>query len=113
MFLLLQAMRKEYAQARCLSIAQAQILRAHDEIKMATSRLRLRETESDASTVDALCSEELIVASVEFSNEKFLSLSSLSRIKGQLRYLKVQQNSRELLIQDSILFACWICYMQV
>lgn len=102
MFLLLKAMRKEYAQARNLSIAQAQILRAHDEIKMSTSRLRLRETANDASAIDALCSEELIVASVEFSNEKFLSLSLLSRIKGQLRYLKVHQNSCELLIKDVI-----------
>lgn len=86
--LLFEAMRKEYAQARSLSIAQAQILRAHDEIKMATSRLRLRESENDASAIDALCSEELILASVDFTNEKFLALSSFSRIKGQLRYLK-------------------------
>ncbi|KAL2227323.1 UNVERIFIED_CONTAM: E3 ubiquitin-protein ligase SHPRH [Sesamum indicum] len=90
---LLEAMRKEYAQARSLAIAQAHVLRAHDEIKMATSRLRLRENEDDKS-IDALSPEELDIASVENSSEKFLALDSLSRIKGQLRYLKglVQSN---------------------
>lgn len=81
-------MRKEYAQARSLAIAQSQVLNAHDELNMATSRLRLRENEDDNS-IDALSLEELDTASVENSSEKFVALSSLSRIKGQLRYLKV------------------------
>nr|XP_043631781.1 E3 ubiquitin-protein ligase SHPRH [Erigeron canadensis] len=84
---LLEGMRKEYAQARSLAIAQAQVLNAHDELNMATSRLRLREIEDDTS-IDALSLEELETASVENSGEKFFALSSLSRIKGQLRYLK-------------------------
>lgn len=83
-----QLLRKEYALARSLAISQAHVLRAHDEIKMATSRLRLRENEDDKS-IDALCPEELDTASVENSGEKFLAMDSLSRIKGQLRYLKV------------------------
>ncbi|GER46593.1 SNF2 domain-containing protein [Striga asiatica] len=84
---LLEALRKEYALARSLAIAQAQVFRAHDELMMATSRLRLRENEDDKS-IDALSSEELDIASVENSSEKFIALGSLSRIKGQLRYLK-------------------------
>ncbi|XP_026388746.1 E3 ubiquitin-protein ligase SHPRH-like [Papaver somniferum] len=84
---LLEGMRKEFTQARFLATAQSQVLRAHDEIKMATSRLRLREDENDTS-LDALSSAELVAANVEFSNEKFVSLSLLSTIKGQLRYLK-------------------------
>ncbi|XP_042489288.1 E3 ubiquitin-protein ligase SHPRH isoform X2 [Macadamia integrifolia] len=92
---LVEDMRKEYTQARSLATAQAQVLRAYDEIKMATSRLRLRNIESDTSSIDALCSEELIAASVEFSNEKFIYLSSLSRIKGQLRYLKGLVRSKQ------------------
>ncbi|KAJ4978047.1 hypothetical protein NE237_008827 [Protea cynaroides] len=92
---LIEAMRKEYPLARSLATAQAQVLCAHDEIKMATSRLRLRNTENDTSSIDALCSEELIAASVEFSNEKFMYLSSLSRIKGQLRYLKGLVQSKQ------------------
>ncbi|OVA17306.1 SNF2-related [Macleaya cordata] len=91
---LFEAMRKEYAQARYLATAQAQILRAHDEIKMATSRLRLSESKNDTS-LDALSSEELVTASVQFSNEKFMSLSSLLRIRGQLRYLKGLVLSRQ------------------
>lgn len=83
-------MRKEYAQARSLATAQAQVLRAHDEIKMATSRLRLRENENDKS-IDALAPGELDAASVEYSGEKLIALSELSRIKGQLRYLKVKR----------------------
>lgn len=81
-------MRKEYAHARSLAIAQAQVLRAHDEIKMATSRLRLREDENDKS-IDALSLNELDAAIVENSSERLMSLTLLSRIKGQLRYLKV------------------------
>lgn len=81
-------MRKEYAHARYLAIAQAQVLRAHDEIKMATSRLRLREDENDKS-IDALSLNELDAAIVENSSERLMSLTLLSRIKGQLRYLKV------------------------
>nr|CAD1837214.1 unnamed protein product [Ananas comosus var. bracteatus] len=46
-----KAMRKEYSQARFLSIAQAQFLRAPDEIKMSTSRLRLKETEDEPSAI--------------------------------------------------------------
>ncbi|ERN04198.1 E3 ubiquitin-protein ligase SHPRH isoform X1 [Amborella trichopoda] len=85
---LFETMRKEFPAARSLSVVQAQYLRAHDEIKMATSRLRLRETNDEHSTIDALSSEELVTASVQFSGEKFLSLATLSRMKGQLRYLK-------------------------
>lgn len=87
-----QLLRKEYALARSLAISQAHVLRAHDEIKMATSRLRLRENEDDTS-IDALSPEELDTASVENSGEKFLAMDLLSHIKGQLRYLKVVMKS--------------------
>lgn len=92
--LLLEGMRKEYAQARSLAIAQAQVLRAHDEIKMATSRLRLRDNEDDQS-IDALSYGELDAASVENSSDKFIALALLSRIKGQLRYLQGLVQSKE------------------
>ncbi|XP_055828610.1 uncharacterized protein LOC129896695 isoform X3 [Solanum dulcamara] len=91
---LLEAMRKEYVQARLLATAQAHVLRAHDEIMMATSRLRLKEDENDKS-IDALDSGELDAASAEWSSEKFFFLSSLSRIKGQLRYLKGLVQSKQ------------------
>ncbi|OWM87325.1 hypothetical protein CDL15_Pgr022436 [Punica granatum] len=94
---LLEGMRKEYPAARSLSIAQAQFLRAHDEIRMATSRLRLKVDENDKS-LDALSPGELEQNSVQFSNDKFLSLNELDRVKGKLRYLKglVQVNDRNL-----------------
>ncbi|CAK9136717.1 unnamed protein product [Ilex paraguariensis] len=97
---ILEGMRKEYAQARSLAIAQAQVLRAHDEIKMAASRLRLRENEDDKS-IDALSLGELDVASADNSSDKFLALSSLSRIKGQLRYLKGLVQSKQNLQSGS------------
>lgn len=81
-------MRKEYGHARSLAVAQAQLLRAHDELKMATERLHLRENENDTS-IDALGLQELEPASVLHSNDKFMSLTLLSRIKGKLHYLKV------------------------
>ncbi|CAK7340000.1 unnamed protein product [Dovyalis caffra] len=84
---ILEGMRKEYGHARSLAVAQAQLLRAHDELKMATARLRLRENENDTS-IDAFGPDELESASVLHSNEKFMSLTLLSRIKGKLRYLK-------------------------
>lgn len=82
-------MRKEYSQARFLSIAQAQFLRAHDEIKMSTSRLRLKETEDEPSAINVLTREDLIPTSMQLSSDKFSSSSSMACIKGQLRYLKV------------------------
>ncbi|KAK4351223.1 hypothetical protein RND71_030536 [Anisodus tanguticus] len=91
---LLEGMRKEYAQARLLATAQAHVLRAHDEITMATSRLHLKEDENDKS-IDALDPEELDAASAEWSSEKFFFLSSLSRMKGQLRYLKGLVQSKQ------------------
>lgn len=91
---ILEGMRKEYAQARSLAIAQAQVLRAHDEIKMATSRLRLRDNEDDQS-IDALSYGELDAASAENSSDKFIALASLSRIKGQLRYLQSLVQSKK------------------
>lgn len=81
-------MRKEFSHARTLALAQAQYLRAHDEIKMAVSRLHLRANEDDKS-LDALGEDELSAASTNFSHDKFMSLTMLSQIKGKLRYLKV------------------------
>ncbi|PIN24826.1 DEAD box-containing helicase-like transcription factor/DNA repair protein [Handroanthus impetiginosus] len=98
---LLEALRKEYALARSLAIAQAQVLRAHDEIKMATSRLRLRENDNDKS-IDALSPEELDIASVENSSEKFLALRLLSRVRGQLRYLEGLVQSNQNMKSESV-----------
>lgn len=85
-------MRKEFSQARFLSIAQNQLLRAHDEIKMSISRLQLRERDDEPSAVNIVTREELIPYNVQFTSEKFMSLSSLGRVRGQLRYLKVCNN---------------------
>ncbi|KAJ8771167.1 hypothetical protein K2173_023492 [Erythroxylum novogranatense] len=97
---ILEAMRKEYGHARSLAIAQAQLLFAHDEIRMATSRLHLRESQDDKS-LDALGVDELESASVIHSNEKFMSLALLSRIKGKLRYLKGLVLSKQKLQSES------------
>ncbi|KAJ8426141.1 hypothetical protein Cgig2_032832 [Carnegiea gigantea] len=98
--LLLEGMRKEYAQARSLAVTQAQILRAYDEIKMATSRLRLRENDDD-NAIDAVSLEELDIRSVENSSEKFVSLATLSRIRGKLRYLQGLVLSKQKTETDS------------
>lgn len=91
---ILEGMRKEYGHARSLAVAQAQLLRAHDELKMATARLHLRENENDTS-MDALGEDELESASVLHSNEKFMSLNLLSHTKGKLRYLKGLVQSKQ------------------
>ncbi|KAL6896865.1 hypothetical protein ACP4OV_007437 [Aristida adscensionis] len=82
------AMRKEFSQARFLSVAQTQLLRAHDEIKMSISRLQLKEKDDGPSAVNIVTRGDLISDSVQFTSEKFMSLKSLARIRGQLRYLK-------------------------
>ncbi|KAF2319302.1 hypothetical protein GH714_014503 [Hevea brasiliensis] len=74
---------EEYSHARSLAVSQAQLLRAHDEIRMATSRLHLRENENDDS-IDALGPNELESASVLHSNEKFISLSMLSPTTAEM-----------------------------
>ncbi|KAJ6697013.1 hypothetical protein OIU85_003381 [Salix viminalis] len=84
---ILEGMRKEYGHARSLAVSQAQLLCAHDELMMATSRFHLRENENDTS-MDALGEDELESASVLHSNDKFMSLNLLSHTKGKLRYLK-------------------------
>ncbi|KAJ6952170.1 E3 ubiquitin-protein ligase SHPRH [Populus alba x Populus x berolinensis] len=89
---ILEGMRKEYGHARSLAVAQAQLFRAHDELKMATARLHLRENENDTS-MDAMGEDELESASVLHSNEKFMSLNLLSHTKGKLRYLKVKSSN--------------------
>ncbi|XP_058747815.1 uncharacterized protein LOC131620688 [Vicia villosa] len=95
-----EGMRKEFAYARSLASAQAQYLRAHDEIKMAVSRLHLRANEDDKS-LDALGENELYAASSNFSQEKFMSLALLSQIKGKLRYLKGLVQSKQKLSLES------------
>ncbi|MQM06651.1 hypothetical protein Taro_039476, partial [Colocasia esculenta] len=87
--LIFEARRKEFAYARSLSSAQARMLSAYDEISMAISRLRLRETEDEPTAINVLSADQLIPSNMQFSSDKFLSLSSLARIKGQLRYLKL------------------------
>ncbi|XP_022745300.1 E3 ubiquitin-protein ligase SHPRH isoform X3 [Durio zibethinus] len=84
---ILEGMRKEYRHARLLAIAQAQVLNAHDELKMATTRLHIRESENDKS-IDALSPNELASASVQNTSDKFMSMTLLSSTKGKLRYLK-------------------------
>ncbi|XP_034896737.1 uncharacterized protein [Populus alba] len=91
---ILEGMRKEYGHARSLAVAQAQLFRAHDELKMATARLHLRENENDTS-MDAMGEDELESASVLHSNEKFMSLNLLSHTKGKLRYLKGLVQSKQ------------------
>ncbi|XP_052107843.1 uncharacterized protein LOC107459335 [Arachis duranensis] len=91
-----EGMRKEFGYARSLALAQAQYLRAHDEIKMAVSRLHLRANEDDKS-LDALGEDELFAASSSFSHDKFMSLNMLSQIKGKLRYLKGLVESKQKL----------------
>ena len=90
-------MRKEYAQARCLSVAQSQLLGAYDEIRMSTTRMRLKETEDEPNSATVLSREELISHSLQYSSDKFLSLNKLAGIKGQLRYLKVKASIVSLL----------------
>jgi E3 ubiquitin-protein ligase SHPRH len=84
-------MRKEFSQARFLSIAQNQLLRAHDELRMSISRMKLKDKDDEPSEVNIVTREELIPYNVKFTSDKFVSLSSLARIRassGTYRYLR-------------------------
>ena len=82
-------MRKEHGHARSLAVAQAQLLRAHDELKMATARLHLRENENDTS-MDALGEDELESASVLHSSrlnyQRTISTQKLKLLSEVSRY---------------------------
>ncbi|KAL5711464.1 RING-type E3 ubiquitin transferase [Ranunculus cassubicifolius] len=82
-----EAMRKEYAPAVSLANIQTTILEVHGELMQGISRLRLREADNDTS-MDSVSIEELDEVSMRNTSNKFASVSSLSRLKGQLRYLK-------------------------
>ena len=103
-------MRKEFPHLRSLSTAQARVLSAHDELKMSTSRLRLRENEDEPTAVNVLSPDQLIQSSMQYSSDKFLSLSSLERIKGQLRYLKVTLLS-SLGFFSFLTVAVYLCFL--
>lgn len=86
-------MRKEYAQARVVALAQREVLYAMHELNMGTSRLRLRypgeQMHNDISDLSALHEEEVPQRNVQLTGEKFAALEELMQAKGQLRYLNV------------------------
>ena len=102
-------MRREFSQARGLFVAQAQMLHAHDEIKCATSRLRLKLTDDEPPAIDVLSKDELIPSSMQFTSDKFSGLSSLTRIRGQLRYLKVRSEVNAIICFSLMFPYCLRC----
>jgi E3 ubiquitin-protein ligase SHPRH len=111
-------MRKEYAQARVLALAQRGVLYALDEINMATTRLQLwypgEDSHGELEKLFKLHPEEVPQRNVQLTGEKFMALDDFMRAKGQLRYLKVQQ-LRERLCENSILHLCrsWVFFSVV
>ncbi|KAH7301453.1 hypothetical protein KP509_23G027500 [Ceratopteris richardii] len=97
---LLEAMRKEYSQARLLAVSQSMVLLALDELNMAKTRLCLRfpgegedsHTRSDPFKVH---SEEIPQRNAQLTGEKFTALDDLRRAKGQVRYLQGLATIRE------------------
>lgn len=88
----MEAMRKEFAQARMLAVSQRMVLLALDELNMATTRLCFKYPGEDTSNViDELFKlhpEEIPQRNARLTGEKFAACEDLHRAKGQLRYLK-------------------------
>lgn len=100
--ILLQAMRKEFAQAKVLALAQREVLFEVHELNMATTRLRLRYPGEKIPNISVLHPEQVPQQSVYLTGEKFAALEELKRLKGQLRYLNVSWAA-----EDSKT-SCWI-----
>lgn len=82
-------MRKEFAQAKVLALAQREVLFEVHELNMATTRLRLRYPGEKIPNISVLHPEQVPRQSVHLTAEKFAAVDELRRLKGQLRYLNV------------------------
>lgn len=87
--ILFQAMRKEFAQARVLALAQREVLYEVHELNVATTRLRLRYPGEIIPNISVLHPEQVPQQNVRLTGEKFSAVEELKRAKGQLRYLNV------------------------
>ena len=85
----MQGMRKEFAQAKVLALAQREVLFEVHELNMATTRLRLRFPGEKIPNISVLHPEQVPQQNVHLTAEKFAALEELKRLKGQLRYLNV------------------------
>ncbi|MCO5578793.1 hypothetical protein L7F22_032639 [Adiantum nelumboides] len=96
---LLEAMRKEYSQARLVTASQRMVLLALDELNMAKTRLCLKfpgeEQSSKSNDAFKVYLEEIPQRNAQLTGEKFVALDDLRRAKGQVRYLQGLAKTRE------------------
>ncbi|XP_024403200.1 uncharacterized protein [Physcomitrium patens] len=92
---LLEAMRKEFAQAKVLALAQREVFFEVHELNMATTRLRLRYPGEKIPNISVLHPEQVPQQNVHLTAEKFAALEELNRVKGQLRYLNGVKSARQ------------------
>ncbi|KAG0565163.1 hypothetical protein KC19_8G169500 [Ceratodon purpureus] len=92
---LLEGMRKEFAQAKVLALAQREVLFEVHELNMATTRLRLRFPGEKIPNISVLHPEQVPQQNVHLTGEKFAALEELKRLKGQLRYLNGVKSARQ------------------
>lgn len=88
-------MRKEFAQAKVLALAQREVFFEVHELNMATTRLRLRYPGEKIPNISVLHPEQVPQQNVHLTAEKFAALEELNRVKGQLRYLNVSLSEKD------------------
>ncbi|EFJ18575.1 hypothetical protein SELMODRAFT_444519 [Selaginella moellendorffii] len=91
----LEALRSEYAAARRLTTAQQLVLTALDELSMSTTRLCLQGAKAADGNPFGDEGYEIAIRNAELTNEKFVAVENLSRVKRQLRYLKGLRNKKD------------------
>ncbi|KAG0590383.1 hypothetical protein M758_1G090700 [Ceratodon purpureus] len=99
---LLEGMRKEFAQARVLALAQREVFFEVHELNMATTRLRLRFPGEIIPNISVLHPEQVPQQNVRLTGEKFAALEELRRVKGQLRYLNGVKSARQTAKPDAL-----------
>ncbi|EFJ36072.1 hypothetical protein SELMODRAFT_404507 [Selaginella moellendorffii] len=85
----------EYAAARRLTTAQQLVLTALDELSMSTTRLCLQGAKAADGNPFGDEGYEIAIRNAELTNEKFVAVENLSRVKRQLRYLKGVRNKKD------------------
>ncbi|GBF99704.1 hypothetical protein Rsub_12416 [Raphidocelis subcapitata] len=94
----LEGQRRLFLAARALALAQRMLLYAHDELAMATMRMRLRlpgESVAPHEAVYKLHEAELVPRNHELSGDRLLAEEELRRKLGTLRYLRQLRLARE------------------
>jgi E3 ubiquitin-protein ligase SHPRH len=109
---LFEALKKEFRCLRPVWMSLRERVCAIDEMRMAITRMRLREPNEpicDPPLANVIDLSEFEVRQFKFSSDKIIARNELSRKKGQLRYLNSLSKSQNGLDSLHNLDPCPVC----